>query len=234
MSEESRMSSRYHGYREGAREWLAKFREDPFEVVITLDDWRQTAVTAFYSIIDCEDCGDRSNLDAPAYFWDMTYTISLWCDVELRIDPAPLCELHRQIETWRPIRRLGADGKLITPSPRYTSTEIEETLGRALSTWERILSATLARGQPRCGSVPDGEPTRPAFSRDRLWLRWHEEENLGPAKIRDKWDSLPDERRRAYCPDWPARVGGETTAEKKRGYETVKKALRRARKERRD
>ena len=70
---------------------------------------------------------------------------------------------------------------------------------------------------------------RQAYQRDHLWLDWHEVEGLGPASIRDRWNAIPSESRQRACPSTPNVIGkGES------GRDVVKKALRRARKERRD
>lgn len=57
---------------------------------------------------------------------------------------------------------------------------------------------------------------RPCHDRDHLWLRWHEEERMGPAAIRDRWNQghqHPDDRISAD----------------KRGRATVITALKKAR-----
>jgi hypothetical protein len=41
---------------------------------------------------------------------------------------------------------------------------------------------------PPTPPAPSGPRHRPCYARDHLWLRWHLEEGLGPAKIRDKWN----------------------------------------------
>jgi hypothetical protein len=76
------------------------------------------------------------------------------------------------------------------------------------------------------------ERLRPAYERDHLWLRWQEEQGVGPADIRDLWDAMPDSERRKVCPRQWQRVGGDTPAQKKAGRETVKQGLKRAKADR--
>jgi hypothetical protein len=45
----------------------------------------------------------------------------------------------------------------------------------------------------------DGEQ-RPAYRRDHTFLEWYKPRVIGPAKIRDKWNALPDESRKQICP----------------------------------
>jgi hypothetical protein len=77
-------------------------------------------------------------------------------------------------------------------------------------------------------SVDQVVGNRPAYQRDHLWLKWREEESLTPAKIRDRWDSMTDERRKGACPGACERVGN---ASKKAGREVVVKGLKKARAE---
>lgn len=79
---------------------------------------------------------------------------------------------------------------------------------------------------------PHRRGRRPAYARDHRWLSWHEQEKLGPAKIRDKWDGLPDEERRAICPTAWEKVGGDDPKTQACGREIVKTALKKAQQER--
>jgi hypothetical protein len=64
---------------------------------------------------------------------------------------------------------------------------------------------------------------RPTRARNLLWLRWRTEEGLTPAKIRDRWNSMPDAQRRELSPQSPNKIGkGEP------GRDLVKKCLRAA------
>lgn len=49
---------------------------------------------------------------------------------------------------------------------------------------------------------PDDTPgLRPAYRRDRLWLRWHHEKpGFGPAKIRDRWNAMPKQEQEVVSP----------------------------------
>jgi hypothetical protein len=61
------------------------------------------------------------------------------------------------------------------------------------------------------------KPRRPCYDRDHTWLRWHEEEGMGPAAIRDRWNKEhPKER----------------IAKGEGGRDLIEKALRKARAER--
>ena len=73
---------------------------------------------------------------------------------------------------------------------------------------------------------------RPAYERDNLWLDWRENRHWGCAKIRDHWDSLTDVERAKECPTAWQKVGGDTRELKHAGYETVKTALKKAKRER--
>jgi hypothetical protein len=71
------------------------------------------------------------------------------------------------------------------------------------------------------GGEPAGEtegPPRPCYDRDHLWLRWREE-GMKPAAIRNRWNQ-------EY-----AQYGGDKIGTGRPGYEVVKQALARARKE---
>jgi hypothetical protein len=45
-----------------------------------------------------------------------------------------------------------------------------------------------------------GRSNRPAYARDHLWLSWKSKEGMTPATIRDRWNAMTDEERRAICP----------------------------------
>ncbi len=79
---------------------------------------------------------------------------------------------------------------------------------------------------------PAASKTRPAYERDHKWLDWHEQDKQGSAHIRDRWDALPEEQRISICRTAFDKVGGNDAAEKKAGYEVVKTALTKARRER--
>ena len=68
---------------------------------------------------------------------------------------------------------------------------------------------------------------RPAYERDHLWLKWRDVEEIGPAAIRDRWNGMSGEERKTICPRAANCIGsGEP------GREVVRKALKRARRER--
>ena len=45
--------------------------------------------------------------------------------------------------------------------------------------------------------VDDATKKRPAYDRDHKWLRWHEDDGIGPTEIRDKWNALTEADRKA-------------------------------------
>lgn len=79
---------------------------------------------------------------------------------------------------------------------------------------------------------PHSRGRRPAYKRDHQWLDWHEQDKLGPAKIRDRWDGLSDKERLDICPTACERVGGNDPKTQKSGRATVITALKKAQKER--
>jgi len=72
-------------------------------------------------------------------------------------------------------------------------------------------------------SADNAEP-RPAYGRDHLFLEWSEQ-GLKPAAIRDRWNALSDDERKALCPARWAQIGDEGL---EAGRDAVKKALRAA------
>ena len=72
---------------------------------------------------------------------------------------------------------------------------------------------------------------RPAYARDHCWLSWYENNELGPAAIRDKWDGLSDQERNQICPSASHKVSGPDSKDKKAGREVVKRALKVAKSE---
>jgi len=69
---------------------------------------------------------------------------------------------------------------------------------------------------------------REAYRRDHLWLAWNENaERFGPAKIRDRWNSMSDAHRELVSPRLPKKVGCGLS-----GAATVKEGLKKARRER--
>jgi len=86
---------------------------------------------------------------------------------------------------------------------------------------------TGASGHPANLSGP-GEDKRPAYERDHLWLKWNKEEGLTPARIRDRWNGMSDDERRAASPRKWSRVESDS-AEGQR--DLIEKALRTARSE---
>lgn len=75
--------------------------------------------------------------------------------------------------------------------------------------------------------LPPDEGLRPAGRRERLWLTWNTAEGLGPAAIRDRWNGLAAEVRKAISP----RCYGTFGSGKQAGSNRVKQALIRARKD---
>lgn len=99
------------------------------------------------------------------------------------------------------------------------------------------LDVTNIAGNPML-SFPGGElaPStnanrRPAYERDHLWLDWNINEGLKPAPIRDRWDGMSDESRKAACRQAWEKIGD---GGKEAGRDVVKKALKKAEEERKD
>jgi hypothetical protein len=93
---------------------------------------------------------------------------------------------------------------------------------------ERIDAATPAKRL----AANEATGKRPAYRRDQLWLNWYEEDHLGPAKIRDRWDAMSDHERIAACSTCCERVGGNDDKSRRAGREVVKNGLKEARKDR--
>jgi len=75
--------------------------------------------------------------------------------------------------------------------------------------------------------LQQGVPSRPTYQRNCLWLKWKREEKLTPAKIRDRWNAMPNCDRATTCPRAPGKIATGT-----RGRDLVKKALKAAESER--
>lgn len=115
-----------------------------------------------------------------------------------------LATLYRVLPTNREttIRRLALLGLQTSIAIRWLPWDLFTASAKAIE----IL--TDSRNRP----PKQGDP-RPAYRRDHLWLKWKQGERLGPAKIRDRWDSLTDAERREICSTLWERVGGQTPAE---------------------
>lgn len=71
---------------------------------------------------------------------------------------------------------------------------------------------------------------RPAYKRDHLWLKWQQEDGLTPAGIRDMWNAMTDDQRRAVCAGAWQRV--ESTGGKEGERDIIKKGIQQATRER--
>ena len=110
----------------------------------------------------------------------------------------------------------------------HDTTSYETILSNA-DTLDAVLNTVEENSASQGSSGP--KRRRPAYGRDHQWLDWHCNENMGPAKIRDHWDSLSEQQRKDICSTAWETVGGEECAERRAGYEVVKSGLKRARKE---
>jgi hypothetical protein len=72
---------------------------------------------------------------------------------------------------------------------------------------------------------------RPAYYRDHLWLDWRLQGKMGPAAIRDRWDGMSDDERKAMCPRAWQSIGGDDAKTKRSGRAVVVNGLKKARKE---
>jgi hypothetical protein len=81
------------------------------------------------------------------------------------------------------------------------------------------LPEELMAGPPEDAPPAQTDKRRPCYERDHLWLQWHEEEGLGPAAIRDRWNQEF------------AQHGGAKIGVKRAGFDVVAEGLKKARKE---
>ena len=72
---------------------------------------------------------------------------------------------------------------------------------------------------------------RPAYDRDHLWLDWRLQGKMAPAAIRDRWDGMSDDERKAMCPCAWQSIGGDDAKTKRSGRAVVVNGLKKARKE---
>ena len=94
---------------------------------------------------------------------------------------------------------------------------------------KRLSAAVLVVGGDACdcfnrahASDVEAAPRRPAYGRDHLFSAWSAE-GMAPARIRDRWNALPDDERKRVCPAAGKRLGyGES------GRNVVKQAVRKA------
>jgi hypothetical protein len=93
---------------------------------------------------------------------------------------------------------------------------------------EMLLPASAPTNQPSGNSdnlFDPGDDKRPAYERDHLWLGWNEE-GMTPAAIRDRWNTMSDEERRAVSPRKWHRIESAGGLEGQR--DLIEKALRKA------
>lgn len=126
-----------------------------------------------------------------------------WLDLGARTDPPPTTNA----KLLEPVSRLRWHRANTSPQPPVV---VEADQGR---------DQDLAAGLP-----PDNTPgLRPAYRRDHLWLRWQREKRVfGPARIRDRWNAMPEAEQRIVSPRC---FGTQVTAD------VVKEGLRKARSE---
>lgn len=136
--------------------------------------------------------------------------------VPLAAGPRPL--VRRLREAFRPGDDEVVDGEILDVLTALESGVLVE-LGR-LPGGGAVDAADQGRDLA-AGLPPDDTPgLRPAYRRDHLWLRWHVE-GLGPARIRDRWNAMPEGEQRLVSPRC---FGGRVTADVVK--EGRKKALR--------
>lgn len=126
---------------------------------------------------------------------------------------------------------------------RWTELLLDEELflwpeldkqANALRDAERMLRVQLDTVHK--AAAPSNRPGgRPAYERDHLWLRWYEsagEKTEGsPSKILDRWNAMPDTERSNTCASDPAPLAS-AKGERTRSCDIIKKAIDRARRER--
>lgn len=125
------------------RKWLAEFRSDFGSIIRALDDWKAAACSITYGANDC-NFSPRTKLDIPSWFNTLTQIIALWCDVELHIDPSPLCEFRRRMHDFKGHHGMLPDGRTGLIRKPMTDREIDDCIWIALDTYDRVLHATLA------------------------------------------------------------------------------------------
>ncbi len=93
-----------------------------------------------------------------------------------------------------------------------------------------LTEAEISKGQSSLNTSNEMyDKLRPAYMRDHLWRDWKMDDDLGPAAIRDRWDSMSDDDRKACCPKCWEKIG---EGSKDAGRDVVKKALKKAEQER--
>jgi hypothetical protein len=217
-------------------EWLDKLEKS---LDLVGDEFIAVAASVYHSRFD-SDASAFHHLLSAARSWWMQFGNSAW-GLKFR-DALP--EIRSKSQTWFTqacrtyesmpefsIRRLDrfralALQELCRASDRRCITK------RSRPGDEISVSLSSIRAQELAASHAKAEKLRPAYERDHCWLDWHEQDHLGPAPIRDRWDQMTDEERKAICPRSYEKVGGRDAESQNAGRETVKKGLKKAKKER--
>jgi hypothetical protein len=109
-------------------------------------------------------------------------------------------------------------------STRVTADATIEPLGDGGTPQGEVSNAgTLAAKEEPLDDAHDRG--RRCYGRDHRFLRWKKEEDLKPAAIRDRWNSMSDDERKAICPEGYRRIGGGSN---KKGRTVVVTALKKA------
>lgn len=121
--------------------------------------------------------------------------------------------------------RFGRGPKEIEGGASIEWLPVEATLASAMAI-EQIIDDPECKAGQQSADAANEENSRPAYARDHLWLQWSDG-GLTPAEIRDRWNAMRDEERKALVKKLWSKI-----KVKEQGREVVEKALDRARKER--
>ena len=153
-----------------------------------------------------------------------TFSVLQWTRSGQPISPAPALDFT-------------AARKLLAAMAAFAyaaKADVITTCSRSLVTAGTLLEnqGSMSSAAPDNLQEATGTRRRPAYDRDHLWLRWHEQDKMGPAKIRDGWDGMSDDERKTACPRAWETISGDGAKMKKSGREVVITGLKKARKER--
>lgn len=126
---------------------------------------------------------------------------------------------------WNHLRRAGypadgMDGPILVRDARWECLSAQPVAPTPTTLPPAVDVPTPAAPPQPAAIQPEGIKRRPCYDRDHLWLMWREDEKMGPAAIRDRWN-------REF-----ARYGGQGIATGRPGRDVVKEGLRKAKAER--
>jgi hypothetical protein len=195
---------------QGTLEDFASFLDDLHELYRAVSSWQEDA--SWWS--DVTQTNRRWGISA------RSMETARWLDQNTDHDSGPLSVLSDHLVAMR------SGGW--EPKP----DEVFRVVMACRGLLNRIVNRLAAGESERTADskTDSNQDPRPAYKRDHLWLRWHEE-GMGPAAIRDRWNMLSDAEREKTCPKLPGRVGGADAESKKAGRATVITGLKKAKQE---